>query len=120
VSASSFSPVTDSTFQLEIAAALKAYEHFVVCLDKSPEEFLETVQSLVLKACRAYENRGPNLRHGIALDQHVTVILSQSDTERPWCGIYFNLHSPYQRQCLPQPAKGQPKQSGELGGPAKA
>jgi hypothetical protein len=35
------------------------------------------------------------MRHGIALDREVTVILSQSDDERPLCGIYFNLHSPY-------------------------
>ncbi len=111
--------MTASTFQTEIAAALKAYDQFVVCLDKSSEEFLATVQSLVLKAIRAYENRGPNLRHGIALDQHVTVILSQSDSERPWCGIYFNLHSPYQRQIPAQPAN-QPKPSGGRGGPAGA
>ena len=41
------------------------------------------------------------MRHGIALDSQVTVILSQSDTERPLCGIYFNLHA-YQKQCLPR------------------
>jgi hypothetical protein len=45
------------------------------------------------------------LRHGIALDKHVTVILSQSDNDRPLCGIYFNLHSPYQRQSLPKTVK---------------
>ena len=57
------------------------------------------------KAIRAYETRGPQLRHGIALDKHVTVILSQSDTDRPLCGIYFNLHSPYQKQSLPKTVK---------------
>ena len=42
-------------------------------------------------------------RHGIALDKFVTVILSQSDEEqRPMCGIYFNLHSPYQKSALPK------------------
>jgi len=46
-----------------------------------------------------------NWRHGIALDKHVTVILSQSDAERPLCGIYFNLHSPYQKQSLPRTVK---------------
>jgi hypothetical protein len=38
------------------------------------------------------------LRHGIALDKHLTIILSQNDGARPLCGIYFNLHSPYQKQ----------------------
>ena len=42
------------------------------------------------------------MRHGIALDKEVTIILSQSDDERPLCGIYFNLHSPYRRDSLPK------------------
>ena len=38
------------------------------------------------------------LNFRIALDRHVTVILSQSDDdERPLCGVYFNLHSPYRK-----------------------
>jgi hypothetical protein len=45
------------------------------------------------------------MRHGIALDKFVTVILSQSDEERPMCGIYFNLHSPYQKNALPKTVK---------------
>jgi hypothetical protein len=45
------------------------------------------------------------LRHGIALDKQVTVILSQGDGPRPLCGIYFNLHSPYQRNALPTTVK---------------
>jgi len=85
-------------FHREIAAALKAYQSYVVCIDKTPEEFEATLVSLVTKAIRAFESRGPQLRHGIALDKHITVILSQSDTARPLCGIYFNLHSPYQKQ----------------------
>jgi hypothetical protein len=28
----------------------------------------------------------------------VTIILSQTENERPLCGIYFNLHSPYQKK----------------------
>jgi hypothetical protein len=51
----------------------------------------------MIKAIKAFESRGPQLRHGIALDKHMTVILSQSDGPRPLCGIYFNLHSPYQK-----------------------
>ena len=88
--------MTFGTFKPEIADALKAYEKFIVCLDKTPEQFLESLQSMVAKAIRAYEDRGPNLRHGIALDRFVTVILSQAESPRPLCGIYFNLHSPYQ------------------------
>jgi len=89
-------------FSREIAEALRAYELYVICIDKTPLEFESSLQSLMTKAIRAYESRGPNLRHGIALDKYVTVILSQSDEVRPLCGIYFNLHSPYQKQTLPR------------------
>ena len=89
--------VTVETFKSEIADALKAYDRFVICIDKTPEEFESSLVSLLNKAIKAYESRGPQLRHGIALDKHVTVILSQNDTPRPLCGIYFNLHSPYQK-----------------------
>jgi len=84
---------------------MKAYDKYIVCLEKSPEEFQAALISLVQKAIAAYEKRGPNLRHGIALDKQVTVILSQSDEARPLCGIYFNLHSPYQRNALPRTVK---------------
>lgn len=57
------------------------------------------------KAIQAYENRAPGLRHGIALDKHITIILSQTESERPLCGIYFNLHSPYQKKSAAKPAK---------------
>lgn len=90
--------MTVDTFRPEIAEALKTYDKFVVCLAKTPEEFEVSLRSLLGKAIKAYENRGPQLRHGIALDRQVTVILSQTDTARPLCGIYFNLHSPYQKQ----------------------
>ncbi len=43
-------------------------------------------------------SRGPHLRHVIALDKQVTIILSQTEQERPLCGIYFNLHSPYKKK----------------------
>ena len=85
-------------FQHEIEAAVKNYDKFIICLDKTPEEFLQSLQSLTRKAIDAYETRAPDLRHGIALDRHITIILSQSDEdERPLCGIYFNLHSPYRK-----------------------
>lgn len=88
------------TFKPEIAEAMKAYEKHVVCIDKTPEDFQASLVSLLNKAIKAYESRGPHLRHGIALDRQVTVILSQNDGPRPLCGIYFNLHSPYQKQSL--------------------
>ncbi|HEU5069074.1 MAG TPA: hypothetical protein VFV96_01530 [Verrucomicrobiae bacterium] len=98
-------PVTVDQFQTEMAAALKAYDKFIVCLEKSSGEFEESLRSLMKKAIRAYETRGEGMRHGIALDGQVTVILSQSDSPRPLCGIYFNLHSPYQKQALPKTVK---------------
>ena len=82
--------------------AMRAYDRYVICIDKIPEEFETSLRSLMTKAIKAYETRGPQLRHGIALDKHITVILSQSDGPRPLCGIYFNLHSPYQKNALPK------------------
>jgi hypothetical protein len=97
--------VTADTFRQEIADAMRAYEKYVICIDKTPEEFHASLVSLLKKAITAYENRGPQLRHGIALDRQVTVILSQSDEPRPLCGIYFNLHSPYQKTAGSKPLK---------------
>lgn len=97
--------MTIDLFKREIAAAVKAYEKYVVCLDKIPEDFETSVKSLMQKAIKAYENRGEGFRHGIALDNRVTVILSQGDVPRPMCGIYFNLHSPYQKDALPKTVK---------------
>jgi hypothetical protein len=97
--------VTVQTFKQEIAAAVRAYDRHVVCLEKTTETCEAALYSLVEKAIRAYENRGPGLRHGIALDKHLTVILSETDSDRPLCGIYFNLRSPYQRKSAPKAAK---------------
>lgn len=99
------SRVTAELFRQEIREALKAYEKFIVCLDKVPDDCEQSLASLMDKAIKAYENRGPQLRHGIALDKHVTIILSQTEHERPLCGIYFNLHSPYQKKATPRVAK---------------
>ena len=85
-------------FRTELTEAMRAYERYVICIDKIPEEFEASLLSLLQKAIKAYESRGTLLRHGIALDRHVTVILSQSDTARPLCGIYFNLHSPFRKK----------------------
>jgi hypothetical protein len=97
--------VTIQTFKKEIAAAVKAYEKYVICLDKTPEDFEASMNSLMQKALDAYEQRGPGMRHGLALDKQVTIILSQSDDARPLCGIYFNLYSPYQKTALPSTVK---------------
>ena len=97
--------MTIESFKHEITAAVKAYDKFVVCLEKTPEDFETALVSLMAKAIKAYENRGAGLRHGIALDNQVTIILSQGDDERPLCGIYFNLHTPYQKNALPKTVK---------------
>jgi hypothetical protein len=89
-------------FRQEIAEAMRAYEKYIICIDKPPEEFEVAITSLLSKAIKAYEGRGSDLRHGIALDKQITIILSQSDGPRPLCGMYFNLRSPYQRQSLPK------------------
>jgi hypothetical protein len=97
--------MTTDSFKHEIAAAVKAYDKYIVCLEKSSEDFEAAVASLMSKAIKAYKNRGPGFRHGIAADNHVTIILSQGDGERPLCGIYFNLHSPYRKDALPKTVK---------------
>lgn len=90
--------MTAESFQNEIAESLRNFDKFVVCLDKTPDQCAASLKSLMEKAIKAYENRGPNLRHGIALDRQVTIILSQTENERPLCGIYFNLYTPYQKK----------------------
>jgi hypothetical protein len=101
--------VTVETFEKEIAEALKTYDKFVVCLDKPTPDCEESLRSLMGKAIKAYESRGPNLRHGIALDRQLTIILSQTENGRPLCGIYFNLHSPYQKKSESKPASSRAK-----------
>ena len=94
--------MTVDTFQREIDEAVRNYDRYVVCLQKTPEEFAASLVSLLQKAIRAFDTRAAGMRHGIALDKEVTIILSQSDEPRPLCGIYFNLHSPYKRDALPK------------------
>lgn len=92
--------MTVDTFKREISEAVKKYDKYVICLEKTPDEFEASLASLLQKAIKAFESRGAGMRHGIALDNEVTVILSHSDTERPLCGIYFNLSSPYKKGSL--------------------
>ena len=94
--------LTAYMFAEEVEAAAASFDRHIVCLDKSPEECRASLDSLLGKALEAYVNRGPGLRHGIALDTQVTIILSQvDDHELPMCGIYFNLHSPYKQARQP-------------------
>ena len=97
--------MTTDTFKAEIAEALRAFDKYIVCLDKTPEDCAASLHSLMEKAIKAYETRGPGLRHGIALDKQVTIILSQTDGEQPLCGIYFNLSSPHQKKPVARRAK---------------
>ncbi len=97
--------LTVETFEGEITEALKAYDKFIVCIDKTPDECRASLVSLMEKAIKTYASRGPHLRHGIALDRQLTIILSQTENERPLCGIYFNLHSPNKKKPLPTQAK---------------
>jgi hypothetical protein len=106
-------PVSPNDFKREIAEAVRVYDRHVVSLEKSTDEFHHILLSLVIKAIKAYENRGPGLRHGIALDKHVTVILSQTDSPRPMCGVYFNLYSPYHKKALPKTVKQMEEANGD-------
>jgi len=94
--------MTVDTFRREIDEAVRNYDRYVVCLDKTPDDFSASLASLLQKAIMAFDSRAVGMRHGIALDREITIILSQSDNERPLCGIYFNLHTPYKRGGLPK------------------
>ena len=86
------------TFRQEIDAAMQSYDRHVVCVFKTPDDCLEAIERLMLKAIKAYENRVEGMRHGIALDKEITIMLSQAESDTPLCGIYFNLHTPYSRE----------------------
>ena len=90
--------LTIEIFRQEIDHAMKSYDRHIVCLFKTPDECIEAIERLIIKAIKAYENRAEGMRHGIALDKEITIMISQSDKEKPLCAIYFNLHSPYGRE----------------------
>lgn len=87
------SPLTAKSFSREMEEATKNYDLHVVCLGKLPEDL--DLEPLVDKAIETYVKRGPGLRHAVALNSFLTVILSQTDGVVPLCSIYFNLSSPY-------------------------
>jgi hypothetical protein len=87
--------MTTADFKLEMVDAVKRYNRFIVSLGRSPDEFLTTLVLLMGKAIIEYESR-PDLSRGAAVARDVTVILSRREgKERPFCNIYFNLHSDY-------------------------
>jgi hypothetical protein len=86
--------MTTADFKLEMADAMKRYNTFIVSLGRSPDEFLRTLFILVHHAIDEYESRPPGLSRGMAVARDVTVILSRrAGKARPFCNIYFNLHS---------------------------
>ena len=97
--------LTPETFEDEIIEALRTFDKYIVCIDKTPEDCRSSLVSLMEKAIKTYVTRGPHLRHGIALDAQLTIILSQTENERPLCGIYFNLSSPYRKRPAAPKAK---------------
>ena len=97
--------LTVEIFRQEISEGVKSFEKYILCLDKPAEECEEALNRLMDKAIKAYASRGTNLRHGIALDKQVTIILSQTEGDKPLCGIYFNLSSPYRKKPAAKTAK---------------
>ena len=51
--------MTTELFRQEIAEAMRAYEKYIVCINKTPEDFQASLVSLLNKAIKAYESRGP-------------------------------------------------------------
>ena len=107
--------MTIDLFKREIAAAVKAYDKYVVCLDKTPEDFEASLNSLMQKAIKAYENRGEGFRHGIALDKQVTVILSQGDEAARCAGFISTSIRPTRRIALPKTVKAARQNAGARG-----
>ena len=70
--------LTTETFRPEIDNAMLSYDRHVVCVFKTPDECLEAIERLMIKAIKAFENRAEGMRHGIALDKEITIMLSQS------------------------------------------
>ena len=55
--------MTVDAFKRELAEAVKNYDRFIICLQKTPDEFEAALQSLLQKAIKAYETRVAGMRH---------------------------------------------------------
>ena len=86
--------ISPEDFTQEIAEALLNYDKYLICLNKTLDEYAATLQSLIQKAVKAYEDRGDK-KNGIALDKFVTVTITENGDEKPIINIYFNLYSSY-------------------------
>ena len=79
--------LTNETFRREIDAAMLSYDRHVVCIFKTPDDCLEAIERLMLKAIKAYETRAAGMRHGIALDKEIAIMLSQGEGDAPLCTL---------------------------------
>lgn len=86
--------ISPEDFTQEMAEALLNYDKYLICLNKTLDEYAATLQSLTQKVIKAYEDRGDK-KSGIALDKFVTVTLTENGDEKPIINIYFNLYSFY-------------------------
>ena len=70
--------LTNETFRREIDAAILSYDRHVVCIFKTPDDCLEAIERLMLKAIKAYENRADGMRHGGSLAAKIRPAPTQS------------------------------------------
>lgn len=91
---------SSAEFLAKVKEAVVTYDKYIICLNKTQDEFLRTVLRLAAKAKKAFEERDKLSKNGIALDKYVTVIFSENpkDGESPVCNIYFNLSSDYAKK----------------------
>lgn len=87
-------------FLEKVKEAVITYDKYIICLDKTPDEFLEIILRLAKKAKKAFDEREKSCKNGIALDRHITIIFSENaqNQDSPICNIYFNLSSDYAKK----------------------
>jgi len=87
----------ESKYIKNIEEAFANYSKYIICLDKTPDEFLDSITRLAHKAKKAFDEREKCYKNGIAMDRHVTIIFSENpeNKDQPICNIYFNLSSDY-------------------------
>jgi len=85
-------------FAKQACEAFTNYNKYVICLNKTNEQFTKSLISLLTKAIKAYNERGDK-KNGIALDKFMTVTLTENEKEElPTINIYFNLYSDYAKK----------------------